>query len=118
MFGGEYGCLCFRFAVGYHVRLDEFHGVDAVMVDHGLEIRLRCNGLYCARLSNRDDVTCPLLLENPLDALDRKTLIVEEVPDALEQLHIVGAIVSPPATPLERLDLREPRFPETQHVLW
>lgn len=117
MFGRKLGCCRFRCGGYCHIGLDEFQSIDAVLVDYVFEIRLGRYWLYRACLPNRDDMTGPLFLEDPLDALDGETLIVQEVPDALEQLHIVGAIVSPPAATLQRLDLREPRFPETQHVL-
>ncbi|MNT85469.1 hypothetical protein D3C72_2256420 [compost metagenome] len=40
------------------------------------------------------------------------------MPDALQQVDILGPIVAPAAAALHRLDLLEARFPETQHVLW
>ena len=59
----------------------------------------------------------PLILEDLLDALDGEALLIEQVPDALEQQHVLGPIVAPAAAALERLDAREARLPEAQHVL-
>ena len=56
-----------------------------------------------------------LFLEDALNALDGKALIVEQMTYALEELNVIGPIKATTATPLKRLDLRETRFPETQH---
>jgi hypothetical protein len=68
-------------------------------------------------LANADDVAKALVLEDALHALDGETLVVEQVPDTLQEHHVLGPVVAPAATPLQRLDRRKARFPETQHVL-
>jgi hypothetical protein len=44
-------------------------------------------------------------------------MIIKQMADALEQFDIFGAIVTPPAAALHRLDLGKARFPEAQNVL-
>ena len=58
-----------------------------------------------------------LLFQDPLHALDGIALAVEEMTDTLEEIDVVGAVVTPAATALERTDLREAGLPEAQHVL-
>src|SRR5690606_33206483 len=66
--------------------------------------------------NSRDELVA-VDLEKFLDALDRIAVIIEQVPDALEQLDIVGAIVASPAATFHRLDLHEARLPEAENVL-
>ena len=70
-----------------------------------------------ARLPDRLYVAQPLLLEDALHAADGVALAVEQVPDAAQEIDIVGPVIAPATTPLHRLDLLKPGFPETQHVL-
>src|SRR5439155_8920239 len=58
-----------------------------------------------------------VLFEDPLHAADGVALAVKQATDALEQVNVIGAVVTPPAASLHRLDLSEPRLPEPQHVL-
>lgn len=94
---------------------DKLYSVDSFGC---LDMRLGCYWADGSGFANGHDMFGALLLEDALHALDSETLIVEEVTDTLEQLNVIRAIVSPPAATLEWLDLREPRFPETQHMLW
>ncbi|CAH1676285.1 hypothetical protein CHELA20_51470 [Hyphomicrobiales bacterium] len=57
------------------------------------------------------------LLQDALDTLDRVAFTVQQMADTAKKLDIIGAIVASPTTTLERLDLCETRFPETQDVL-
>src|SRR5215212_8765916 len=78
-----------------------------------------CRGCRNALLAAPDrlDETNALCFENSLHAADREALAVEQMPDPLEEIDIVGAVIAPPAAALERLDLGEPRLPEPQDVL-
>src|SRR5690606_32715029 len=58
-----------------------------------------------------------LLAQNLLDAADRIAVPVQQVTDATQQIDVVGPVVTPPAAALQRLDLCETSFPETQHML-
>jgi hypothetical protein len=58
-----------------------------------------------------------VLFEDPLHAADGVALAVQQPADTLEQIDVVGAVITPPAASLHRLDLGEPRLPEPQHVL-
>src|SRR5690606_19424623 len=53
-----------------------------------------------------------------LDALDGVSLIVEHMANALDQLHVLRAIIAAAAPALHGLYLREAGFPETKHMLW
>src|SRR5215475_6173138 len=59
-----------------------------------------------------------MLLENALHPADGVALAIEQAADAPEQVDVVGAVVAAAAAALHRLDLREARFPEPQHMLW
>lgn len=63
------------------------------------------------------DEARPLLLQDPLDALDRVPLAVEKMADAAQEIDIIRPVIASAAAALERADLREPGFPETQDVL-
>src|SRR5438128_2629524 len=58
-----------------------------------------------------------VLAQQLLHALDRVALVVEHMPDALDQFDILRPIVTAAATALHRFDLVETRFPEAQHML-
>src|SRR5262249_23655500 len=58
-----------------------------------------------------------VLLQDALHPADGIALAVEKPADALEQVDVVGAVIAPPPAPLHRLDLREARLPEPQHML-
>src|SRR5262249_18841094 len=58
-----------------------------------------------------------VLFQDPLHAADSVTLAIQQAANALEQVDVVGPVVTPPAASLHRLDLGEPRLPETQYVL-
>jgi len=68
--------------------------------------------------SDPDDEPVPLFPQNSLNASDSVTLLIEEVPDALEQVDIVRSVIAPAAAALHRLDLRKPGFPEAENMLW
>lgn len=57
------------------------------------------------------------LTQQFLNTLDSVTIDIEKVSDAPQKLHIIGAVITPPATTLHRPDLREFRFPEPQDML-
>jgi len=59
----------------------------------------------------------PLLAQNSLHTADGIALAVKQMPDAAEEIHVVGTILPPPSGTLHWPDLREPAFPEAQHVL-
>src|SRR5262249_12896152 len=69
-------------------------------------------------MSDRDDKLVAIGLQKLLHALDRIAVIIEQVADALQEIDILGPIVTSAATTLHRLDLRKPRFPEAQDMLW
>lgn len=104
----------FRIGCGF----DKLDALDTFGIHDGLVLRLRGHGPHGPVFPNSHHMTRALLLEDALDALDGEPLIVEQMADALEELYVIGAVIAPPAAALERLDLREPRFPETQHMLW
>lgn len=110
---GRERCLL-RTGLGF----DKLDALDTLGIHDGLVLGLRGHGPHGSVFPNRHDMARALLLEDALDALDGETLIVEQMTDALEELYVIGAVITPPAAALERLDLREPRFPETQHMLW
>src|SRR5262245_9800231 len=70
-----------------------------------------------ALLPHRLDELLALIAQNALRAADGVTLGVEQVLDAAQQVDILGPVVAAAPGPLHRLDLREPAFPEAQHVL-
>src|SRR5690606_29977386 len=74
------------------------------------------NGLYIAS-AKRGDKLRVVFAKQTLHTLDGVALIVEQMANTLEQLHVKGTIVSAPATTLHRLDLGKACFPETQHML-
>src|SRR5215212_6264278 len=59
----------------------------------------------------------PLGFDDALHPADRKTLPVQKVPDPLEEIHVVGAIVAPSTAALEWPDLVEASLPEPEDVL-
>lgn len=86
---------------------------------------IRRGGLLRGKCGKGDSVLAPdlhdepgsLLLQDPLHALDRVALAVEEMANAAQEVDIVWAIIASATTALQRPDLREPGFPETQDVL-
>ena len=58
-----------------------------------------------------------MFFEDALHPADGVALAVQQPPDALEQIDVVGAILTPAPAPLHRLDLGEPGLPEPQDVL-
>src|SRR5690606_8689456 len=71
------------------------------------------------KITARDggDKPVAIHLEQLLHALDRISVIVEQMPDALQEIDVLGAVIAPSAAALHRLDLRETSLPETQHML-
>ncbi len=67
--------------------------------------------------ADRDEELVAVLAQQLLHALDGVALVVEHVADALDQLDILRAVVAAAAAALHRLDLREARLPEAQHML-
>ena len=55
--------------------------------------------------------------QQPLDSLDGVALGLEQVANVAQQLHILGPVIAPAATALERPHLREFRLPKAQNVL-
>src|SRR5262245_25275081 len=49
-------------------------------------------------------------------AIDRESLLVQEVADPPDQQHFVVLVIAPVAAPLDRLQLREFLLPITEHV--
>ena len=84
-------------------------------IDRLAGLDLGAHGQFSA--PGADDEARALLLEDALHALDGVALAVEEMADAAQQIDIVGPVVAPAAAALHRLDLREPRLPEAQHML-
>jgi hypothetical protein len=68
-------------------------------------------------LANGDDVARALILEDLLDALDGKSLIIQQMTDAAEQQDVFGAVVASAATAFQGLDGGEAGFPESEDVL-
>src|ERR1700733_3340169 len=58
-----------------------------------------------------------MLLQDALHAANGVALAIEQAADALEQVDIVGAVVTPAAGALHRLALGETCPPEPQHML-
>src|SRR5208282_4813077 len=58
-----------------------------------------------------------LLAQQALDAADGVALAVKQVAHAAEEIDIVRAVIAPAPAPLQRPDLRETAFPESQHML-
>src|ERR1051325_5910561 len=54
----------------------------------------------------------------PLHALDRITLVIQQAANLAQQLHVLGSVIAPPAAPFQRPDLWELGLPETQDMLW
>src|SRR5690606_14480810 len=59
----------------------------------------------------------PAFAQQPLHALDRVALRVEQVAHPAQQRNVLRPVVAPSTTALEWLELRELRLPEAQHVL-
>src|SRR5437773_6186087 len=53
----------------------------------------------------------------PLHTLDRIPLVIEQAANLAQQFHVLRPIIAPPAAPLQRPDLGELGFPETQDML-
>ena len=70
-----------------------------MMIGCGLDRRF-----HRPAIADGDDIAGALILEDALHALDGKTLIIEQVPDAFQQQHIFGAIVASAPAALKRLD--------------
>lgn len=83
------------------------------------------SGLLCGERGKGDPVLSPdlhdkpgpLLLQDPLHALDRVALAVEEMANAAQKVDIVRTIIAPAAAAFQRADLSKSGFPETQDVL-
>ena len=58
-----------------------------------------------------------MILQQALCAADRIALAVQKMADAAQQVDVVGAVVAAAAAALQRLDLLETGFPESQNVL-
>src|SRR6056297_1214454 len=58
----------------------------------------------------------PLFAEKFLHALDGHAVIVKKLADAPQKAHVRRPVISPPAGPLDRLDLTELAFPKPQHM--
>jgi hypothetical protein len=58
-----------------------------------------------------------LLAQNALHTFDGVAFIVEQMANALQKCDIAGAIVTPAAGSLHRLDLTKAGFPKAQNVL-
>src|SRR5690606_27564451 len=59
----------------------------------------------------------PLLLVQPLHALDGQPLVVQQPPHRLQQDDVLRPVEASPARALQRRDEAELRLPEAQHVL-
>jgi len=59
----------------------------------------------------------PLLPQNALHSADGVPLPVEQMLHAAQQIDVLRAVVTAPASPLHGLDLWKPAFPKTQDVL-
>ena len=77
----------------------------------------RARRLRGARPPDALDELDAVILEDALRAPDRVALAVEQVLDAAQQGDVVRAVVAPAAAALQRLDLLEAGFPESQDVL-
>jgi hypothetical protein len=69
------------------------------------------------RAADLDNVANAPILQDALDALDGVALAIKVVANAFEEIDVVGPIIAATAAALQRLHLREPRFPKTKHVL-
>ena len=63
------------------------------------------------------DMAKPTLLQDLLNTLDGEAIMIKQSTDAFEQIDIFGPVITPAASALDRLDLCETAFPETQHML-
>src|SRR6185503_19920470 len=77
----------------------------------------RRRGLRGARFPDALHELDAVVLEDPLRTADRIALAVEQMADAAQEVDIVGAVIAPAAAALQRPDLLEAGFPESQHVL-
>src|SRR5579872_2583280 len=57
------------------------------------------------------------LAQEFLHTLDRKTLLVEILPDLAQQQHVIRAVITTPAGALHRPDLGKFRLPKAKHML-
>ncbi len=57
-----------------------------------------------------------LFLEDLLHAPDRQPVLVQQLANAVQQGHIVGPVVTPPARPFHGLHLGKPPFPKAQDM--
>ena len=74
-------------------------------------------GRKMSTIHRLNHMTDALLLEDPLDPLDRVAFIIEEMTNAAQQVDVIGAVVTASTAAFHRLDLREARFPKSQHML-
>src|SRR5262249_7075503 len=58
-----------------------------------------------------------LLTQDALHAANGVALAVKQMPNAAQEIDVIGPIVAAPTRPLHRTDLRKATFPEAQHVL-
>src|SRR6202022_2368714 len=82
--------------------------------DHLFDRAERGNSRSIRQTLDRRDA---VLFQNALHPADGIAFAVQQSADAPEQVDIVRAVVAPAAAPLHRLDLSEPRLPESQDVL-
>ena len=57
-----------------------------------------------------------LFAQQLLCAFDGQTVLVQQLFDTAQKVHIGGAIITPPAGPFDRFDLAELAFPKAQHM--
>src|ERR1044072_5601580 len=74
-------------------------------------------GLRGARLPDALDELDAVVLEDALRAADRVALAIEQMADAAQKVDGVGSVIAAAARALQRPDLVEAGFPESQHVL-
>ena len=68
-------------------------------------------------MTDSDQELVAVLAQEFLHAFNGVTLVVEHMPDALDQFHVLRPVIAAATAALHRLDLGETRFPEAQHVL-
>ena len=101
------------------VEIEAVAALDVVGLGHAVADRLldRAEGDRGGLVGDALHRLDAMFFQDPLHAADGIAFAVQQPADALEQVDVVGAIVTASAAALHRLDLREARFPEPQHML-
>ncbi len=91
------------------LQLVRFGGVGVCRVHRRRFALFPCAGLHITSspvlIDRVDHMARTLFLENALNALDGVSFIIEQMANAAEQIHIIGAVVAPATAAFHGFDL-------------